>query len=219
MYMPTLARFTSRDPLADTAEPVMGGLSAEVQAAIIQQYAYANNSPPNFMDPSGLEAAVTRSSGFYIDYETNRDPKAERCSCLHTDIGFVPPEGEPGERVRIGAGGDDRGLGFRPDARDRLLVQCTKGTLMYGPSAGKRCSQALNTDIKSCLALAPTEPYDIVSANCQYDVGKAANSCCLCTWKPVGPGEMSGDTCDIIAEGLKNHAECRRREGPLWGKF
>ena len=54
MYMPTLARFTSRDPLADTEEPVMGGISPAVQAAIIQQYAYANNSPMNFMDPSGL---------------------------------------------------------------------------------------------------------------------------------------------------------------------
>ena len=55
MYMPTLARFTSRDPLADAEVPVLGGLSPAVQAAIIQQYAYANNSPANFMDPSGLD--------------------------------------------------------------------------------------------------------------------------------------------------------------------
>lgn len=44
MYQPTLARFTSRDPLPPSGQPVlMNGT-----------YKYANNSPLAFADPSGL---------------------------------------------------------------------------------------------------------------------------------------------------------------------
>lgn len=45
MYMPTLARFTALDPLPPDGEPVLLGAS---------RYAYVNNNPTNFVDPSGL---------------------------------------------------------------------------------------------------------------------------------------------------------------------
>jgi hypothetical protein len=44
MYMPTVARFTSRDPLPQDGEPVLLGTS----------YWYANNSPTMLVDPSGM---------------------------------------------------------------------------------------------------------------------------------------------------------------------
>jgi hypothetical protein len=46
MYMPTVARFASRDPLPEDGEPVVLGTS----------YWYADNSPIMLIDPSGMMA-------------------------------------------------------------------------------------------------------------------------------------------------------------------
>ena len=45
MYMPTLARFTARDPMPPDGEPMLLGAS---------RYGYVRNNPLNFVDPSGL---------------------------------------------------------------------------------------------------------------------------------------------------------------------
>ena len=56
MYMPTLARFTSRDPLAEQGIPILGGLPEEVPTAgpTLKPYVYVSNDPINALDPSGL---------------------------------------------------------------------------------------------------------------------------------------------------------------------
>ena len=56
MYMPTLARFTSRDPLAEEGIPILGGLPEEVPTAgpTLKPYVYVSNDPINALDPSGL---------------------------------------------------------------------------------------------------------------------------------------------------------------------
>jgi len=54
MYMPTLARFTARDPLPQVGAVLIGG---------IPQYAYANNNPTNFVDASGLTAIPATNPG------------------------------------------------------------------------------------------------------------------------------------------------------------
>lgn len=47
MYMPTLARFTSRDPLPNSGDPLLGGV------ARAPHYAHVRNNPVNRTDPSG----------------------------------------------------------------------------------------------------------------------------------------------------------------------
>ncbi len=49
MYMPTLARFTARDPMPPDGEPVLLGRST---------YEYADNNPVNEFDPSGLSPLI-----------------------------------------------------------------------------------------------------------------------------------------------------------------
>lgn len=49
MYMPTVARFTARDPLPTNGDPVL--------IKTLHPYAYANNNPSKTTDPSGLDAA------------------------------------------------------------------------------------------------------------------------------------------------------------------
>lgn len=44
MYMPTVARFTARDPLPQNGEPIL----------LLSPYWYANNAPVLLIDPSGL---------------------------------------------------------------------------------------------------------------------------------------------------------------------
>ena len=48
MYMPTVARFTARDPLPQNGEPVLINR--------LHPYVYAYNNPANRIDPSGLDA-------------------------------------------------------------------------------------------------------------------------------------------------------------------
>jgi RHS repeat-associated protein len=56
MYMPTLARFTARDPLSPDGEPVLlAGLSDDLaRSAPSGPYTYAANNPAKYVDPSGL---------------------------------------------------------------------------------------------------------------------------------------------------------------------
>ena len=57
MYMPTLARFTARDPLPPDGEPVLlRGIPILTRAG--SQYKYANNNPTSFTDPSGMQVGV-----------------------------------------------------------------------------------------------------------------------------------------------------------------
>ena len=51
MYMPTLARFSSRDPLPDDDKPILG---SNPQAAYTAPYVYVSNAPTVMSDPSGL---------------------------------------------------------------------------------------------------------------------------------------------------------------------
>lgn len=50
MYMPTLARFTSRDPLPEVGNAILGGVHFKSMNA----YAYAESDPVNNVDPSGI---------------------------------------------------------------------------------------------------------------------------------------------------------------------
>ena len=52
MYMPTLARFTSRDPLPETGAAVLGGVHVQSGNA----YAYCESNTVNKVDPSGMES-------------------------------------------------------------------------------------------------------------------------------------------------------------------
>jgi hypothetical protein len=57
MYMPTLARFTARDPLPPDGEPVLlEGLPDGVSSIPPSTpFAYAGNSPANYIDPDGMK--------------------------------------------------------------------------------------------------------------------------------------------------------------------
>lgn len=52
MYMPTLARFASRDPLPEPGEPLMGVTSPSAETRLYP-YTYVRNNPKNDTDPSG----------------------------------------------------------------------------------------------------------------------------------------------------------------------
>lgn len=54
MYMPTVARFTARDPLPEKEEPIlMREMSKELQL-LTQSYAYTMSNPLGAVDPTGL---------------------------------------------------------------------------------------------------------------------------------------------------------------------
>src|SRR5207302_834859 len=57
MYMPTLARFTARDPVPPNGEPVLLGRVPDALAgyAPSSPYEYANNDPLRYTDASGLQ--------------------------------------------------------------------------------------------------------------------------------------------------------------------
>ena len=91
----------------------------------------------------------------------------------------------------IGAGGDDRGDRLPKDT-DTLLTQKTGREGGYLKYPGKLCPCATVTadDIERCLRSRP-KPRDggggVLTMNCQLDVMKAMNDCCL-TGSMVGPG-------------------------------
>ena len=67
MYMPTLARFTARDPMPPDGEPVLfGGLPnglSSVAPYASHPYGYASNNPLAYTDPSGLQIQVIAIEG------------------------------------------------------------------------------------------------------------------------------------------------------------
>jgi hypothetical protein len=59
MYVPTIARFTARDPMPPDGEPVLfgripDGLASSAPYAS-HPYGYASNNPCNYTDPSGMK--------------------------------------------------------------------------------------------------------------------------------------------------------------------
>lgn len=80
MYVPTLARFTARDPMPPDGEPVLLAASP---------YGYAQNNPVNFVDPSGLAPEETGKKGkrkkpenyFFPPPEHELDPSVKGCKC------------------------------------------------------------------------------------------------------------------------------------------
>jgi len=62
MYMPTLARFTARDPMPPAGQPVLLGrvpkMTRASMSAAMYPYEYVDNNPIRFVDPSGLQIEV-----------------------------------------------------------------------------------------------------------------------------------------------------------------
>jgi hypothetical protein len=52
---------------------------------------------------------------------------------------------------------------------------------MWGPKAGKFCSDATDLDITSCVQIRPKNAHGFpVLNNCQTDTAETASDCCLC---------------------------------------
>lgn len=66
MYMPTLARFTARDPIMAKDAVLIGGVRQDA-------YAYVKNNPINRVDPSGEFCTAVESIDI-ADPRTPRDP-------------------------------------------------------------------------------------------------------------------------------------------------
>ena len=93
MYMPTLGRWISKDPLPEKGEPEVlytHDYVAQRMQAVLHPYTYAENSPTGRFDPSGLQTAE--------DYEDAYRRREWRCisSTGHSKT-FVPyyPDAPP----------------------------------------------------------------------------------------------------------------------------
>lgn len=94
MYMPKLARFTARDPLSENGADLLGGLPRSASAHAVNgpmsthPYAYVDNNPVNFVEPSGKAVDVDVFNSFLQppppDEETDDDETAadfDDCNC------------------------------------------------------------------------------------------------------------------------------------------
>ena len=92
MYTPTLARFTSRDPLPMNAAVLLPGVS---------QYAYADNNPVNKADPSGRAPEASPPGdkpGTFNIQMSNCDPGTLEihpgCCCTDINVRYKPTDAE-----------------------------------------------------------------------------------------------------------------------------
>ena len=116
----------------------------------------------------------------------------EGCNASHVDIG-VSHRGEIVE-ARSGRGGhgacdDENGTkcpmtvvswGLRPNAGDAIRYGDVGLALKYG-NVGKSCARASSQEIVECLRKAPQKsgPFNDLSNNCQVDIRRAADACCV----------------------------------------
>jgi hypothetical protein len=112
----------------------------------------------------------------------------DRCGCQHKDL-YSTCHGE----VATGIGGSTDPENApqnptNPRRDDILLMQNEAGVLKYGDRKNLNCFSATYQDIYSCIKSAPRphrDDYNPVYNNCQQDVARVADSCCLTGFDPI----------------------------------
>jgi RHS repeat-associated protein len=214
-YHPTLARWTSRDPAAQTQ--VLGSLV--LLPAFDNLYEYVGANPTKFTDPSGLKKASVRVARngklnvmnrdhTWIEYGDGQLDAGDESQKL-TSIGYAPPApADKSDKLRAidGTPGNvsspDVFHAHDPDTRWWAPQdESAERFLQAGKAKGKCCKDADDEDVYDCLRAVGKEwdgsTYRLVTRNCRHFVRDALTKCCL-HW----PREMLSDT-DYISDWVR----------------
>ena len=206
MFHPVLGRFLSRDPLPTDGETVLMGTGIDrinsmadewdepTNGERINLYAYVENNPTNYVDPSGLKHGSPGGRSkprigppcmFFVRKTDLRgsavsDVCLRTCGVMHFDLASTC-DGV----LRVGVGGErDRMVGgpLGMGSNDIGLKRSNTGNMWgrAGDGTGKSCKDATNADIANCVNNRPPKgPGGKVTNNCRDDVTDTANACCL----------------------------------------
>ena len=202
MYMPTLARFTSRDPLPTNGSPLVGGRSRarrnRRRRPVGDGYRYVRNNPINTVDPSGLQDEEAQSVACELRVCLNPIGGSYGALgghlylVLKRTVGGLPVEwgyrGGPGlEEEKRGEGCDCTGTKY-----GQLIGtddEYKEGFVDYVPPDDENCKD-VTVDAPSCEDV----------HECLVDVLHRIDKCCI-TYTPVpaplGLGKKCNSNCVV----------------------
>jgi len=142
MYMPTLARFASRDPVNEN------GVDLLYPPPVLDPYRYVQNNPVNYVDPSGLACPgctppwkVQPVAGFEFQYG---------CYCGKEAPPFRKAPPPPLDPIDFCCQGHDTccaAAGLLATAAARAAARTTCNAIL--------CKCALSAQVKECIESAP----------------------------------------------------------------
>jgi len=120
MYIPTLARFASRDPLNDNKQDLL------YPTPLVDPYRYVRNNPLRYVDPSGELC--------FCPFKLNTGKLFIDCSCQGVPMWLIPEDGTPAFTPKCGQWYDADGfyvLGqlYKIDGSTCVNIDCNTSNL------------------------------------------------------------------------------------------